>query len=54
MYICKLTCPNKNDIRDFKSKEYLDWTGWLSDYCLTPNEQRLSHIMARTSYILMR
>ena len=23
----------------------------LSDYCLTPNEQFISHIMTRTSYI---
>jgi hypothetical protein len=30
------------------------WYKWMSDYCLTPNEQLYSYIMARTSYILMR
>jgi hypothetical protein len=24
---------------------------WVSDYCLSPNEQMFSYIMARTSYI---
>jgi len=27
---------------------------WVGDYCLTPNEQFFSYIMARTSYFLMR
>ena len=34
-------------------KDYFShsWKEWVIDYCLTPNEQCFSHIMARTSYI---
>jgi transglutaminase-like putative cysteine protease len=27
------------------------YSEWVRDHCLTPNEQFLSYIMARTSYI---
>jgi len=26
----------------------------MSDYCLTPTKKLVSHIMSRTSYLLMR